>query len=117
VCIRYRGKVSTEPLTSNDKGIIFTEPSRCLSSIVVFIEPLPGQTANLLITSGVLHFLDSFRELCSLSHALSRSNETSISLRLSVRAQLQCDDHDDVRLLKKVTFTKLEIQCEEKDFA
>jgi hypothetical protein len=32
VCIRYRGNVSTEPLPNNDRGI-FTEPSRCLSTI------------------------------------------------------------------------------------
>jgi hypothetical protein len=40
VCVRYRGKVSTEPLPSNDKGI-FTEllPSNDKG---IFTEPLPG---------------------------------------------------------------------------
>jgi hypothetical protein len=33
VCIRYRGKVSTEPFPSNNRGI-FTEPSRYLATIV-----------------------------------------------------------------------------------
>jgi hypothetical protein len=39
VCIRYRGNVSTEPLTSNDRGI-FTElfPSNDKG---IFTEPLP----------------------------------------------------------------------------
>jgi hypothetical protein len=32
VCIRYRGKVSNEPLPSNYRGI-FTEPNRCLATI------------------------------------------------------------------------------------
>jgi hypothetical protein len=31
VSIRYRGNVSTEPLSSNDRGI-FTEPSSCLAT-------------------------------------------------------------------------------------
>jgi hypothetical protein len=30
VCIRYRGNVSTEPFSSNDRGIL---PSRCLATI------------------------------------------------------------------------------------
>jgi hypothetical protein len=31
LCIRYRGNVSTEPMRSNDRGIL---PSRCLATIV-----------------------------------------------------------------------------------
>jgi hypothetical protein len=36
LCIRYRGNVSTEPLTSNGKGI-FTETSRCLATTRGFL--------------------------------------------------------------------------------
>jgi hypothetical protein len=40
VCIRYRGKVHTEQLSSNDRGI-FTEPLPSKDK-GIFNEPLPG---------------------------------------------------------------------------
>jgi hypothetical protein len=40
VCIRYRGDVSTEPLSSNDRGI-FTEPLPS-NDKVIFTEPSPS---------------------------------------------------------------------------
>jgi hypothetical protein len=40
MCIRYRGKVSTEPLPSNDRGI-FIEPLPS-NDEGIFTEPMPS---------------------------------------------------------------------------
>jgi hypothetical protein len=46
VCIRYRGNVSTEPLPSNDKGIL-TEPFRSNDNGIL-TEPLPNNDNGIL---------------------------------------------------------------------